>query len=297
MIREWMYENKVYTYYLKQLYFYIGEKEGFLSYNKDNILYLQYKGYLVAQLVAENRRIFLIPFNIEKTDLVTNKLRHEYDKYFFDKQKSDKMFPLKEVNILHFVDYLDCVKSKIDDGFENYLKLFTGGKTENIGYLNINIDNAFSLQSLNELINMYNELYKVIFEILHQAHSETVVDEYFIPVVESIHMASKGNLIVAGIEVVLKIVDELISGILDLSLSFEEYKIKRQRLENERKVAEASPEVMKAISDMILELDRISVAYRNTTDEYVKNFSRQHIYNLREKIYVLQGGEHVNYLV
>ena len=296
MIREWMQEKGVYTYYLKQLYFYISEKEGFLSYNRDNNLYLLYNGYLVAQLVAENKRIFLTPFDNEKTDLVTNKLRHEYEKYFFDKQKSDKMFPLKEVNILHFADYLDCVKSKIDDGFENYLKLFTGGRTENIGYLNIKIDNAFSLQSLNELINTYNELYKVVFEILHQAHSETVVDEYFIPVVESIHMASKGNLVVAGIEVVLKIVDDLISGVLDLSLSFEEYEIKRQRLENERKVAEAEPEVMKAISDLIIELDRISTVYRDTSDEFVRDLSRRHICNLREKIYVLQGGRHVNYL-
>lgn len=296
MIREWMQENEVYTYYLKQLYIYISEKKGFLSYNRDNNLYLMYNGYLVAQLVAKNRRIFLTPFDNEKTDLVTNKLRHEYEKYFFDKQKSDKLFPLKEVNILYFADYLDCVKLKIDDGFENYLKLFTGGRIENIGYLNIKIDNAFSLQSLNELINTYNELYKVVFEILHQAQSETVIDEYFVPVVESIHMASKGNLVVAGIEVVLKIVDELISGVLDLSLSFEEYEIKRQRLENERKVAEAEPEVMKAISDLIIELDRISTVYRNTSDEYVKIFSRQQICNLREKIYVLQGGEHVNYL-
>ena len=106
MIREWMQEKGVYTYYLKQLYFYISEKEGFLSYNRDNNLYLLYNGYLVAQLVAENKRIFLTPFDNEKTDLVTNKLRHEYEKYFFDKQKSDKMFPLKEVNILHFADYL-----------------------------------------------------------------------------------------------------------------------------------------------------------------------------------------------
>lgn len=297
MIREWMNENEVYSYYLNHLYPYIREEKGFTYYGSGNCLQLFYSDYLVAEFFARNKRMFLQPFSFKNADFVSAKLRHEYDKKFFDIQEVEKTFPLKEVNLLYFLQYLDVVKGKIDNGFEKYIELFGSRNLENIGYLNINIDNAFSLQTLPELINLYNELYQVVFGILRQANSEIISEEYFTPVVESIHMASKGDIVVAGIKTVLAIVDELISGLLDLTLSFEEYEIRRQRLENERRVAQAAPEVMQAISDLIIELDRISNVYRNTQDEHVRGFSRQHIYELRERIYILQGGVHVNYFV
>ena len=299
MIREWMFENEVYSYYLKLLYPYVKEEKGFTYSCCGDSIQLFYSDYLVAEFFVKGKRIFLRPFTHQNMDYVSAKLRHEYDKRFFDINihKKYKSFPLKEINMLYFWEYLDVVREKIDKGFEKYVDLFGKGNIESIGYLNINIDNAFSLQTLPELIALYNELYEVVFDILRQANSNMINDEYFTPVIESIHMASKGDIVVAGIKTVLAIVDELISGLLDLSLSYEEYEIKRQRLENERQVAQAAPEVMRAISDLIIELDRISGVYRNTQDEHVKYFSRQHISDLRERIFILQGGTHFNYFV
>ena len=106
MIREWMNENDVYSYYLNHLYPYIREEKGFTYYGSGNCLQLYYSDYLVAEFLARNKRMFLRPFSCQNEDFVSAKLRHEYDKKFFDIQEAKKPFPLKEVNLLYFLQLL-----------------------------------------------------------------------------------------------------------------------------------------------------------------------------------------------
>ena len=106
MIREWMNENEVYSYYLNYLYPYIREEKGFTCYGYGNRLQLYYSDYLVVEFYVRNKRMFLQPFSCPKTDFVSAKLRHEYDKMFFGLQGVKKPFPLKEVNLLYFLQLL-----------------------------------------------------------------------------------------------------------------------------------------------------------------------------------------------
>lgn len=120
--------------------------------------------------------------------------------------------------------YIETVKRKIKSGFDKYTKLFYDNfSIHETGFLKIGIDNAFSLEELQELIRSYNKLYSLLYficqngtDLIDKDNIDEVCSQYSM-ILESIHIGSEGVLVSVRVELIVDIIKSFIKSVYDLN--------------------------------------------------------------------------------
>lgn len=223
-LAKWICENEGYEYYLTSRFMGLfGDCD--LIYLENNEIQVIYKKYVILHMFIQNRNINLLLCKINGNGdpriLIQNKLYHEYNDYF---ELLSACFKITQYNMYALAKYVEGVKRKIDAGFVKYSKLLEENiKYESSSYLQIGINNAFSLEELKELIDAYNRLYSLFFyacengvEEIKQENIEQVLYKYNM-VLESIHIGSEGLLVSVGVELIVGIIKAFVKSVFELN--------------------------------------------------------------------------------
>lgn len=200
-------------------------------------------------------------------------------------------------------EYIYRVRTKIDVGFERYIQLINKEMLtiENSGYLKIEIDNAFSLLELNELLESYNRLYSLIDILLENGYDnvseENVkhLENNHSLILESISIGSKGDLFTVGKETVLMLIKSL------LSIAFENdrqvYELKKVELEHEMAQSQLFIQHRQEVEYLISTLDKYMQIKENGTNLSTLPYIQNEITIIIARIEKLQGSNHINLMV
>lgn len=198
-----------------------------------------YKQYFIMRLAMDDRSLKLIretgTKSSESNPIIQKKLYHEYKEYF---SLYNEEFKITQLNIYFVHKYIAKVCSKIDSGFERYTELLEkqGLSDNNSGFLKIEINNAFSVAELNELIQSYNNLYSIIYCMCESGYEETLTKEEYevinahTMILESIKIGSLGFLASVGSGLVVELVKALV--IAALTNDKKQYEERKTELEN-----------------------------------------------------------------
>lgn len=300
-LEKWICENEGYDYYLTSRFmslFWNCE----IIYLDNNEIQVIYKNYVILHMFVQNRNINLLLCKTNKTGdsriSIQNKLYHEYNDYF---ELLSACFKITQYNMYALTKYVEGVKRKIDAGFSKYLKLLEENiKFESSGYLQIGINNAFSLEELKELIDAYNQLYSLFFyvcengvEEIKQENIETVLYKHNM-VLESIHIGSKGLLVSVGVELIVDIVKAFVKSVFELN-TIEATKRKQELLHKiEMEEYMATRQYIFQLIDLLDSyLDKRERGCNNGVMVYVE----AEIDTIIRKIEQLQGTKHIDIAV
>lgn len=298
---DWVAEQGGFGYYRKRMGRVLGDFDMDFM---DNFAVVRYKNYRIMAMKISNGSIRLIEYPFKEINdgnsIVQKKLHHEYIE-FFDLQEGNP-FVVTQYSEYAVLEYIDLVRSKINAGFERYSELIYDQNLneDNVGFLRININNAFSLAELNELIDSYNKLYSIIFSLCEKGYERTEQLDYaeleksHNMILESIHIGSEGFLVSVGAGLIVELVKALVSAVL--ANSREEAKSKREEL-LEKAESERFLRVRKEIFELITILDRYLDKKEKGLRPEVGIYLEHEIHVLVERIEKLQGTEHVDVAV
>ena len=300
-IVEWLSENGAYEYYFGKLQRLLADMEYTFTRKNASVFY---KNFQILNLEIYGRQLYLIEVDkknyTSKQSIIQNKLYHEY--YVFFKLRRCA-FKVLQVNIVLLEEYIYRVRTKIDVGFERYIQLINKEMLtiENSGYLKIEIDNAFSLLELNELLESYNRLYSLIDILLENGYDNVseenvkYLENNHSLILESISIGSKGDLFTVGKETVLMLIKSL------LSIAFENdrqvYELKKVELEHEMAQSQLFIQHRQEVEYLISTLDKYMQIKENGTNLSTLPYIQNEITIIIARIEKLQGSNHINLMV
>lgn len=264
-----------------------------------------YGGYMILEFALYDRQLFLILdkeyLKFAKDDVVQKKLFHEY-KFFFSLEQNP--FKIIQANIFEVEKYINIVILKIDAGFKRYEALLEEQKltNSNTTFLRIEIDNAFSLSELNELISCYNKLYSLIACVSEIGLEEALKkDKDFLfgshnMILESIHIGSRGDFITAGIEFIVSLLKEMVN----LALESDKREYEKKKAAVELKLSEEKLEFQRA-KDVFDLLEMLDYYFEKRNDHSkpsgMHNILDNEIAYIMQRIESLQGTRHIDIIV
>ena len=300
-IVEWLSENGAYEYYFGKLQRLLADMEYTFTRKNASVFY---KNFQILNLEIYGRQLYLIEVDkknyTSKQSIIQNKLYHEYYEFFKLRRCA---FKVLQVNIVLLEEYIYRVRTKIDVGFERYIQLINKEMLtiENSGYLKIEIDNAFSLLELNELLESYNRLYSLIDILLENGYDNVseenvkYLENNHSLILESISIGSKGDLFTVGKETVLMLIKSL------LSIAFENdrqvYELKKVELEHEMAQSQLFIQHRQEVEYLISTLDKYMQIKENGTNLSTLPYIQNEITIIIARIEKLQGSNHVNLMV
>lgn len=261
-----------------------------------------YDGYMILEFALYDRQLFLILdkeyLKFAKDDVVQKKLFHEY-KYFFLLEQNP--FKITQANIFEVEKYINIVIPKVNAGFKRYETLLEEQKltNSNTTFLRIEIDNAFSLSELNELISCYNKLYSLIACVSEIGLEEALKkDRDFLfsshnMILESIHIGSRGDFITAGIEYIVSLLKEMVN----LALESDKREYEKKKAAVELKISEENLQFQrrKDIFELLKMLDYYFERKNDPSkDPRMHNILDNEIAYIMQQIEFLQGTRHID---
>lgn len=295
---KWIHENEGYEYY---------ENSRFLSLFLDcaiekvdnKSVSIIFHDYVILQMQFCRRGIYLVPLNKTNSKVeryfVQEKLFHEYNS-FFELKNAD--YRITQYNMYALIQYIEIVKKKIEAGFERYTKLiYENFKINETGFLKIGLNNAFSLEELQELIQSYNRLYSLFYyicqngtDLINRNNINDISSRYSM-VLESIHIGSEGVLVSVGVELIVDIIKSFIKSVYDLNRT-EEEKRKKELIEK-AELAEFV-QTRQYIYQLIDILDAYLQKRESGCNPMVMAYIENEINNIVRKIEQLQGTKHID---
>ncbi len=310
-IQEWLFRNHAYKFNFR-LFHWVPENDAFqfreLDYNRGLIYYRE---HIIMELLANERRIYLaydfISDYVDKNSQIDSKLKHEYRKLinYRSKGKSKDLvkYPLNSENMYMLWDYVYDVQTKIDSGFEKYFDVLENEglrRSEDVGYLEIEISNYYSFEKLGEMLKCYNELYSLLHFVLTRSPEKVdedieSYDKNKSMVVESINVASDGILVAVGVGLIVEAIKSLIMYVLSPRAEREEYE-KRRADVNNRINDNSFLRKEQEIYDTLVTLDRYYYQLEQCHNK-TRYHIEQRVKELVHRIEELQGTNRVNLLV
>ena len=298
---KWIRENDGYDYYFSSRFMGLFWNCN-LIYLENNEVQVVYEKYVILHMAILDRNINLLLCrtnkNVESRISIQNKLHHEYNNYF---ELLSDSFKITQYNMYALVKYVEGVKRKIDAGFVKYSKLLEENiKFEPSSYLQIGINNAFSLEELKELIDAYNQLYSLFYyacengvEEIKQQNIEQVLYKHSM-VLESIHIGSEGLLVSVGVELIVDIIKAFVKSALELN-RVEANKRKQELLDK------VEMEEYMATRQYIFQLINLLDSYLDKRERGCNNgvmiYIEAEIDTIIRKIEQLQGTNHIDIAV
>lgn len=191
---------------------------------------------------------------------------------------------------------------KINNGFNRYSELLIKQdiEDENAGFLKVDINNAFSITELNELLEAYNDLYALLYYAcingIESMSSLQIDDMREKPnmIVESIHVGSYGFLMAVGEAVIVELLKEAILALLNGKDSIAEERKQEliAKAEADKKIR-TNQTIMQLIDELNSVLERKANGGNQITQCYLENQMRM----LMNTIERLQGTKHIDYVV
>lgn len=297
---QWVQENNGHGYYIdrfdrlfQDMYFKIYGMQA----------YVFYREYCIMHFFIENGQLFLnndVQVNKDNKSVIQKKLIHEYYEYF---ELYKGCYKVLQINIISIEKYLLKVKDKINAGFKRYSELLQERDLsfENTGYLRIEVDNAFSVQELNSLLEAYNQLYSIIsymwdngYDEIRYENIETIKESKNM-ILESIHIGSNGKIVTAGKDFICKLIQVLVSVALEGDRI--EYEKKKAQIETEIASSQLFEQRRHEIFSLIKLLDYYTNQKNNQPNNATLSYIEREILIIVERIEQLQGTEHIDYLV
>ena len=245
------------------------------------------------------RGIYLVPLNKTNSKVeryfVQEKLFHEYNS-FFELKNAD--YRITQYNMYALIQYIEIVKKKIEAGFERYTKLiYENFKINETGFLKIGLNNAFSLEELQELIQSYNRLYSLFYyicqngtDLINRNNINDISSRYSM-VLESIHIGSEGVLVSVGVELIVDIIKSFIKSVYDLNRT--EAEKRKKELIEKAELAEFV-QTRQYIYQLIDILDAYLQKRESGCNPMVMAYIENEINNIVRKIEQLQGTKHID---
>lgn len=307
---EWIRIEEGYPYYQQPRFSRMFAEVEIVSQGIGKSAIILYKGYAVGAWMCRKKSIVLIDyvFNVdEKRAVIQRKLHHEYENCFelfsiASKNKSDTYeegYVITQYNMWHVVDYLVSVFAKIDNGFDRYSELLAKQdlETNNVGFLKIEINNAFSIEELNKLLDAYNQLYALLYcacingcESITEVSMKEMQDRPNL-IVESIHIGSYGLLMSVGEALIVDLLKEAILAAFRGadSIAVERRREIESKAEVDRKFQD-NEKIRRLIDQLDSVLDRRAAGGNPVTDYYLHN----QMLKLMNEIEELQGTRHID---
>ena len=307
---EWVRREECYSYYLQPRLVRMFAGVEIVSQGIGKSAIVLYKGYAVGAWVCRKKSIVLIDYLFsvdEKRAVIQRKLHHEYVNCFYlddiaSKRKSDAYeegYVITQYNMWHVNDYLVSVFTKIDNGFERYSELLAKQDIEisNAGFLKVEINNAFSIEELNKLLDAYNQLYALLYcacmngcESVTEDSMKEMQDKPNL-IVESIHVGSYGLLRSVGEALIVDLLKEAIMAAFRgaYSIAVERRREIERRAEADRKFQD-NEKIMRLIDQLDSVLERKAAGGNAMTDYYLHN----QMLKLMKEIEELQGTKHID---
>lgn len=300
----WIRENEGYEYYCTPRFMELfrGCK---LNFSENNEVQVIYEEYIILQMSIQNRSIYLLFGKANENDRVRipiqNKLYHEYNNYF---GLLSGYFKITQYNMYALAQYVKRVTRKIDTGFEKYSRLLEKNiKFESLGYLKIEINNAFSLEELNKLIDAYNRLYSLFYYIWENGiealepenpgNVDWVLKKHNM-VLESIHIGSEGFLVTVGAGLIVDLLKAFVKAVFEMNKA--EADKRRQELVDKASQAEYM-ETRQQIFQLINLLDSYLDKRERGCNHGVRVYIENEIDTITRTIEQLQGTTHIDIAV
>lgn len=219
-LAKWIRDNDGYDYYCTSRFIGVFCNCKF-KFSENNEVQVVYGEYIILHMFIQNRSVNLLLGKSNRNDNVRisiqNKLYHEYNNYF---ELLSGHFKITQYNIYALTKYVESVKRKIDTGFTKYSKLLEENiKSEMSGYLEIGINNAFSLEELKGLIDAYNRLYSLFYYVWENGIEEQENIKQMMynhnMVLERIHIGSEGVLVSVGTALIVDIIEAFVKAVFE----------------------------------------------------------------------------------
>ena len=310
---QWAEQENIFSYYTQYRFTEMFNEMDIMFQGHGRSVAAFYKGYIVAVWICRRKSIVLIDYSFYvdmKSTVIQRKLHHEYKSCFsldFSKTKSEydnyeEGYTITQYNIWHVIDYLGRVRDKINNGFNRYSELLIKQdiEDENAGFLKVDINNAFSITELNELLEAYNDLYALLYYAcingIESMSSLQIDDMREKPnmIVESIHVGSYGLLMAVGEAVIVELLKEAILALLNGKDSIAEERKQEliAKAEADKKIR-TNQTIMQLIDELNSVLERKANGGNQITQCYLENQMRM----LMNTIERLQGTKHIDYVV
>ena len=170
-------------------------------------------------------------------------------------------------------------------------------KINETGFLKIGLNNAFSLEELQELIQSYNRLYSLFYyicqngtDLINRNNINDISSRYSM-VLESIHIGSEGVLVSVGVELIVDIIKSFIKSVYDLNRT--EAEKRKKELIEKAELAEFV-QTRQYIYQLIDILDAYLQKRESGCNPMVMAYIENEINNIVRKIEQLQGTKHID---
>lgn len=298
-LAKWIRDNDGYDYYCTSRFIGVFCNCKF-KFSENNEVQVVYGEYIILHMFIQNRSVNLLLGKSNRNDNVRisiqNKLYHEYNNYF---ELLSGHFKITQYNIYALTKYVESVKRKIDTGFTKYSKLLEENiKSEMSGYLEIGINNAFSLEELKGLIDAYNRLYSLFYYVWENGIEEQENIKQMMynhnMVLERIHIGSEGVLVSVGTALIVDIIEAFVKAVFEGDKT--EVKKRKQELldkSNQEEYMKTKQHIFQLITLLEKYLDKKEQA----CDKRIMNYIEIEIDDIMHKIEQLQGTNHINIAV